>query len=755
MTRQPHDGMRPVLVVAAARQVRRSLFDVLDGMGLGEVLSARNLTQARALLGKSPRISLAILDFEHAPIASRVLCTELAGVPVIGLSGARFDSRRDDAALAGCRNIRGWLRLPVGAAEAVARIRDALGNVAPPSASRDARMDSARGAETGDLEATLRRLAAVLQPGLDATGLPGLVQRAMHVLGMDTMVVAERTAEGAAPEPVARVDNLGMARETELLAQPFVQRALAGEATLAVAGSMPSTTTAYARATGSVCCAALPLFDAHRDVLGVMACASRQVDTPVAGVLQPMLEIVATRFASLLELRAERHRNRDRALLDGLTGLPNRLLFHDRLESAVHDARRTGEMLAVLFVDLDRFKGINDTLGHAVGDQVLNAVAERLRSLVRASDTVARHAGDEFTLILRHVNDRADVARVAAKLLAGMQAPLTLENGSELHVTTSIGVSVYPDDATDVDGLLKHADLAMYTAKGAGRNKVKAFGNVPGDDHRQHLEMESHLRAAEANGELSVRYLPQIDLASGSVVAVEAQVRWQHPVLGMLGPAFFAPLAEETGLVISIGEWVLRQACADVAGWRRDLGLPLQLAISLSALQWMQPNLVAMIQMACRDAGLAPDALDLETAEAVLVDPQPEVIAAAQALRRLGCRLVIDNAGVAPAVLGRDPSPPVDAVRIDHSFVRNIGSDPDDTSVVASILEGARSRGIRTIAAGVETARQLEFLREHGCDVAQGYLFCRPLAAGAFASLLSTRRTLAARTRLPPASQDH
>jgi diguanylate cyclase (GGDEF)-like protein len=390
----------------------------------------------------------------------------------------------------------------------------------------------------------------------------------------------------------------------------------------------------------------------------------------------------------------------------------------------------------VLFVDLDRFKGINDSLGHNVGDQVLVAVAERLRRAVRASDTVARYAGDEFTLILRHANSRAGGARVAAKLLAAMQSPLTLENGSELHVTVSIGVSVYPDDATDTDGLIKHADMAMYSAKGEGRNGVKAFGTVQEDTHRQHLEMESRLREAEANGELSVHYQPQIDIASGAVVAVEALVRWRHPVLGMLSPAFFIPLAEETGLIISIGEWVLRQACAEVAGWRRTAGRPLRLAVNLSALQWMQPNLVAMIVAICRDAGLEPDMLDLETPEGVLNNPSAELVATAQVLRRAGCRIVIDDAGAARAEPDHERLP-VDAVKIDHSFIRNIGSDRDDELVVASIIDTARQRHLRTIAEGVETRRQLEFLRERGCEAAQGYLFCRPLPAAELARQLA------------------
>jgi diguanylate cyclase (GGDEF)-like protein len=456
-------------------------------------------------------------------------------------------------------------------------------------------------------------------------------------------------------------------------------------------------------------------------------------------MLQPLLEILAARFAAVLELRAERERVRGRALLDGLTGLPNRMLFNDRLESILQDARRTGEIFAVLFVDLDRFKGINDSLGHRIGDQVLVAEAQRLRALLRASDTVARYAGDEFIVILRHVVDRADIPRAAGMLLEGMQAPLVLDNGSELQVTASIGVSIYPDDAADAEGLIVHADRAMYSAKGQGRNQVQAFGSVPGDGHRQYREMESRLRDAEANGELCVHYQPQVEIASGDIIGVEALLRWRHPVLGVLSPGFFLPLAEETGLIIPVGEWVLRRACADVAEWRRSSGATLRLAVNLSALQWLRPNLVTMIEGACRDAGIEPRLLDLEATESVLAHPPPELEATVLALRRIGCRIVVDDAGAGHLAPDEATEVPIDAVKIDHSFVRNIGADPDDEAVITSMLDAAVRQGRQVIAEGVETERQLEFLRERGCEAAQGYLFHRPLPAASIASLLAER----------------
>ena len=744
---------RSVLVVASSREDRRVLFDALDALGPdglvpGEILSARDSIHAHALLRHGPRPALAILDFEHAPTQSRMLCARLTDVPAIGLFGAGFDASHDDARLTTCVNVKAWLRVPVDATEAGLRIREVLagdGEPAQPparSVDRSAPTDQRR---TGDTVATLRTVARLLQPGRDATGVSGLMQRAMEALGMDLMVVAERRAAGGALEPLARIDRLSAPGAPDPLQQAFVQQALDGDASICSGDpetQMPDD--AFVRATGCVRYAALPLFDAHRNVLGVMACASRRADAVATDVLQPLLEIVAARFAVVLELRAERERGRTRSLLDGLTGLPNRLLFNDRLESTLHDARRTGEAFAVLFVDLDRFKGINDSLGHGVGDQVLVAEARRLRDLVRASDTVARYAGDEFTLILRHANDRADVARVADKLLKGMQAPLALEDGSELQVTASIGVSSYPDDATDPESLVKHADMAMYSAKGQGRNNVQAFGNVPEEEHRQRREMESRLRKAEANGELCVHYQPQIDVASETIVGVEALVRWRHPVLGMLSPGFFLPLAEETGLIISIGEWVLRRGCADVAVWQRRTSVPLRLAVNLSALQWMQPNLVAMVEAACRDARVEPRVLDLEATESVFAQPQPEFAGTLQALRGIGCRIVVDDAGAGHLASDHATALPIDAVKIDRSFVRNIGSDPDDEAVVTSMLDAARRQRLPVVAEGVETERQLEFLRERGCEAAQGYLFSHPLSASAFATLLAARRGVTA-----------
>ena len=732
---------RPVLVVASSREDRRVLFDALDGMRVVEILSARDAIHARALLGRSPRPILAVLDFTHAPAQSRTLCAELDGVPVIGLFGADSGTQDGHACPSACGNVKAWLRAPVDATEAAVRMREVLDAPAPPAPSLAHSHEPVAPPQPlpVDPDTTLQMIAGLLQPACDAAGLSVLVQRAMQAFDMDLMVIAERGAPGETLRSLARMDRLSKPGASDPLVQPFVQQALEGEGLVRIVASPLDD--AFAGETGCAWYAALPLFDMARNPLGLMVCASRKPFAESPAALKPLLEILGTRFAALLELRAERERGRSRSLMDGLTGLPNRMLFNDRLKSVLHDARRTGEVFAVLFVDMDHFKGINDSLGHAVGDQVLVAGARRLTDAVRASDTVARYAGDEFMVIVRHVSDRRDIDRVAAKLLKGVQAPLVLDDGSELHVTTSIGVSIYPEDATDAEGLVKHADMAMYSAKARGRNNMQVYADVPADTHGQRMEMESRLREAEANRELSLHYQPQIDLATEEIVAVEATVRWQHPVLGLLSPAFFMPLAEETGQSLSIGEWVVRRACADVAAWRRRHKLPLRLAVNLSALQWMQPNLTAMVEAACRDAKLDPEVLDLETPEGVLANPQPELAKAIASLRKTGCRLVADHAGDAHSAPELAGALPVDAIKVDPSFVRNIGSDPDDESVVSSILDAARMQRRRVIADGVETERQLEFLRERGCDAAQGPLFCRALPAGAFARLLRARGT--------------
>ena len=492
---------------------------------------------------------------------------------------------------------------------------------------------------------------------------------------------------------------------------------------------------------GYECLIGLPLCDERKVVLGALVIARQK---PVRH-LSPMIEglrAISHRLALELELRRTREQGRVRGLQDALTGLPNRLLFNDRLESVIQEAHRTGEMFAVLFVDLDRFKNINDSLGHNVGDHVLVAVSRRLRSCIRASDSVARYAGDEFTMILRHIVQRDDVMRIAEKIIRVMEAPLTLPDGLELQITASLGLSFYPDDATVAERLLKHADVAMYTAKGMGRNNFQAYVAVPEESHQQRLALEAKLRQAERNGELRVFYQPQVDTATEDIVGMEALIRWEHPELGMISPGFFIPLAEETGLIIPIGEWVMRAACLDARRWQLRYSMPLRISVNLSPLQLRQPNLVALVAEILEETGVPANLLDLEVTESISVKSIPNLLETLQALRDLGCQISIDDFGTGQSSLDYIKRFPADRIKIDQSFVRNIGIDPDDEAIVEATIGMAHNLNRGVVAEGVEIEAHLDFLRRHGCEVLQGYLFCRPLPAASFESLMSERERL-------------
>ncbi|MBS0431043.1 MAG: bifunctional diguanylate cyclase/phosphodiesterase, partial [Proteobacteria bacterium] len=492
------------------------------------------------------------------------------------------------------------------------------------------------------------------------------------------------------------------------------------------------------------CCAALPLRDGRNNVLGVLLGAGREPPPFDPELVRHVLEIAAAQFSATLELQQLQAQGRARGLQDALTGLPNRLLFNDRLETTLLEAQRSGETFALLFVDLDRFKNINDSLGHGVGDQVLVAVSQRLRSAVRASDSVARYAGDEFILILRHIVMRDDVLRIADKLVRAMEAPLTLEDGSELRITASVGISFFPEDAKDGEGLVKCADVAMYNAKGMGRNNYQTYVAVPEEQHSQRIELEARLRVAEHNGELHVYYQPQIDAKTEDIVGMEALVRWEHPELGMISPAFFIPIAEETGLILPIGEWVLRRACADCARWQKRYSLPLRVGVNLSALQMMQPNLVDLVRSACADSGLDPRSLELEVTESISLKAVPNLVDTLVSLRGLGCGISIDDFGTGQSSLDYIKRLPADRIKIDQSLVRNIGTDPDDEAIVRATLTMAHNLGRRVVAEGVETEQHHDFLRDHGCDELQGYLFCRPIPPAAFDAMLAERKKLLA-----------
>ena len=485
----------------------------------------------------------------------------------------------------------------------------------------------------------------------------------------------------------------------------------------------------------------LPLYDERHSVLGALLAGSRRGFAEMA-VVEPVLRCAAARFARALELQRTREQGRAEGLVDALTGLPNRLLFNDRLEAILREAVRNGECFALLFVDLDRFKAINDTYGHATGDQVLHTVTQRLRGSIRASDTVARYAGDEFTIVLRHIVKNDDVMRVAEKIVQMMESPIFLEDGVELQVTVSMGVSFFPDDANDAETLLKHADEAMYSAKHLGRNNFQIYEVSPEYAREHGMALKTRLRHAEGNGELRVVYQPQVNAQSEDIVGMEALVRWEHPELGMISPAVFIPLAEETGLIVSIGEWVMRTACQQAREWEQRHGLRLRLGVNLSAVQLMEPQLLEMVARALRDSRLDPTLLELEITESISIKAAPNLVENLNALHRLGCHIAIDDFGTGAASLDYLRRLPADRIKVDQSFVRNIGVDPDDEAIVRATIEMAHRLSRAVVAEGVETEQHLQFLRNHHCDELQGYLFCRPLPPTSFEKMLAERQRL-------------
>ncbi|MCU0842349.1 MAG: EAL domain-containing protein [Thiobacillaceae bacterium] len=427
---------------------------------------------------------------------------------------------------------------------------------------------------------------------------------------------------------------------------------------------------------------------------------------------------------------------------DALTGLPNRVLLRDRFEQAAAYAERDRTHVAMLFLDLDRFKVINDTLGHAAGDRLLQVVVERLRRCVRDSDTVSRQGGDEFILLLNDLHDLAAVERIAGEILARLAEVLEID-GHLLHASCSIGISLYPEDGRDFDTLLQKADAAMYNAKDAGRNTYRFFDAAMNHQAQEHLLLQSRLRQALDGREFRLHYQPQFDIVSGAVVGVEALLRWRNAELGDVSPARFIPVAEDSGLIVPIGAWVLAEACRQAQAWRAA-GLPdLGISVNLSALQFRRTNLVETVAAALADSGLPPRLLELELTESILLQDVENTLHTVRQLKALGLRLSIDDFGTGYSSLSYLKRFAVDKLKIDQSFIRDIGTDPDDAAIVRAVIQLARSLRLETIAEGVETEEQLAFIRGEGCREVQGYLFSRPLPAAELEAFLRDR--LAAR----------
>lgn len=430
---------------------------------------------------------------------------------------------------------------------------------------------------------------------------------------------------------------------------------------------------------------------------------------------------------------------------DALTGLPNRVLFRQLLEQAMVQAQRDETLLAVAFLDLDGFKTINDTWGHRAGDALLVQVADRIRGALRASDVVARQGGDEFTLLLSGIRQIPDVTRVADKLLAVVAKPYEID-GREVNVTASMGITLYPIDDADAEHLLRNADTAMYRAKADGRNRYSFYTAEMNAEVRRRLEIETGLRQALREEQFEVFYQPQVEVNTGRWVGLEALLRWRHPERGLVSPGEFIPVAEDSGLIEPIGEWVLATVCRQIMDWNRRGLPPLRVAVNLSARQFAKPALVEDVAAILAGAGMnrCGGQMELEVTESILMGDQLQSVAHLEGLRALGLKLAIDDFGTGYSSLAYLKRFPLTALKIDRSFIDGVVDDPNDAAIAAAIIDLAHSLKLSVVAEGVETPAQWQWLREHGCDLAQGYLFGRPMPAAEIETHLTAAAGLAA-----------
>jgi diguanylate cyclase (GGDEF)-like protein/PAS domain S-box-containing protein len=481
----------------------------------------------------------------------------------------------------------------------------------------------------------------------------------------------------------------------------------------------------------------VPILSDSGATLGAFAlgCGVRRKPSPEE------LEVISEsrRLAAIaIEQRQQTDKLAHQAQRDALTGLPNRALFEDRLHVALDQAGREGWLAAVLFVDLDRFKEVNDTAGHSVGDSLLQQVAGRLESCVRRTDTVARWGGDEFTLLLTGLRDQQYVVTVAQKLLDALRAPFHIDS-HELSVTASIGVAVYPKDGKDASTLQGNADVAMYRAKGRGKNRLHLF--LPETDIRtlEPVEIENGLLQALENGDLQLRYQPQVGL-DGGITGLEALLFWNHPELGFISPTQFIPVAEECGLIVPIGTWVLKQACRQAAEWRSAGLAPVEIAVNVSATQFARADFAGVVAGILEETGFEARSLELELTESVVMNNIEECNRQMRRLRSLGVGIAIDDFGTGYSSLSHLRNLPIDTIKIDQSFLVGLDTEPNAMPLLKTIVALAHSLGLRAVAEGVETERQLEALRQVGCDRAQGYLTGEPMPSDGVSRLLTRSR---------------
>ncbi len=439
------------------------------------------------------------------------------------------------------------------------------------------------------------------------------------------------------------------------------------------------------------------------------------------------------------------------AYYDTLTGLPNRTLFSDRLRVALAHAQRHHYKLAVLFLDVDRFRQINDSLGHTVGDRLLKTVATRIRGTIREEDTLARFGGDEFTVLIHIVGKIEDAGKIAQKVLESLKTPILVDE-REFVVTCSLGISIYPIDGTDSETLIRNADTAMNRAKDLGGSSYQYYAAAMNHKALEALEVENGLRRALAQGEFLLYYQPLVDVATRSVYGLEALVRWQHPQFGLLRPDRFIPAAEQSGLIIPLGRWVLREACRQAAEWHHR-GHRVVVAVNLSAKQFQDPDLLRQIGEALDGADLRPEFLELEITEGNAMQDVEKAIQILRQMKSLGVRIAIDDFGTGYSCLSYLKQFPIDSVKLDGSFVRDLAA-PEDAQIALGVIALAHSLKLKVIAEGVETIGQLTFLRDHACDRLQGYLFSRPMPAANFDRFIRSKDALQFAHVTPARSMD-
>lgn len=459
------------------------------------------------------------------------------------------------------------------------------------------------------------------------------------------------------------------------------------------------------------------------------------------------LVIIAVRDISARK-RAETERNhliRERALYaeisrlarqDALTGLPNRTLLHDRLSTAIAAANRHGHKLGVVFMDLDRFKHVNDSLGHAAGDCLLRSVAGRLMASVRRSDTVSRQGGDEFVILLSEAAHREDLAKAASKILEAISVPHVVGN-HEVHVTASMGISVYPDDGEDVETLIKHADIAMYQAKDHGRSNFEFFNPEMHVGILERRALERSLRRALDRHEFLLHYQPKVELVTGRMVGAEALIRWVHPERGIVMPQSFVPVAEESGLIVPIGQWVLREACRQAREWQAAGLRPVPMAVNISTLEFRGHGFVDGVRRILGETGLDARLLELELTESVLMQSVASAAELLWELKGMGVQLAVDDFGTGYSSLSYLMYFPIDALKVDQLFVQEITAADDTSPIITAVIAMGKSLKQRVIAEGIETGEQLAFLQAQQCEEGQGFHFSRPLPADEFAALLA------------------